>query len=115
MNDDDDFGDLHAADVGGGTEGGTGTLYEVTKVVSQEHRQFEDGDEEELLYGTSSSSAVAAPPPAAAAAAPAVTVAATSGFEVGGKDVENEETFLYESSMVVHQRVMMLQRRRGKV
>lgn len=90
MNDDDDFGDLYAADVGGGA---TGTLYEVTKEVSEERRQqFDDEkeDEEELLYGTSSSSAaVAAPPPAA------VTVGVTAGFEVGGKEVENEETFLY--------------------
>ena len=96
MNDDDDFGDLYAADVGGGG-GGTGTLYEVTKEESvEERRRFGDGDddkedEEELLYGTSSSSAVAP-----AGGLGLVTVGqVTTGFEVGGKDVENEETFLY--------------------
>lgn len=92
MNDDDDFGDLYAADVAG-AGGGTGTLYEVTKeVIVEERRKFGDGDdEEELLYGTSSSSAVAP-----AAGLGLVTVGqATARFEVGGKDVENEETFLY--------------------
>uniref|UniRef100_A0A7I4A8T3 Pre-mRNA polyadenylation factor Fip1 domain-containing protein n=1 Tax=Physcomitrium patens TaxID=3218 RepID=A0A7I4A8T3_PHYPA len=84
MNDDDDFGDLYAEDVG---RGGTGTLYEASKDVGVERRRrFEDGDDEEqLLYGTSSSSAVV----------PAVAGGLMAGFEVGGKDVDNEETFLY--------------------
>lgn len=100
MNDDDDFGDLYAADVGGGGVG-TGTLYEVTKEVREERRRFgevedEREDEEELLYGSSSSSAVAAAAPGAVAVPlPAAGVGLTTGFEVGGKEVENEETFLY--------------------
>lgn len=103
MNDDDDFGDLYAADVGGGAGVGTGTLYEVTKAVTSDEgrRRFGDGeddeekeDEEELLYGTSSSSAVVAAAPAAGVGVGLVTVG-QAGFEVGGKEVENEETFLY--------------------
>lgn len=96
MNDDDDFGDLYAADVGGGGGGGTGTLYEVTKEASGEERgRFEDEekeDEEELLYGTSSTSAVA---PAAGGLGLVTVGQGAAGFEVGGKEVENEETFLY--------------------
>lgn len=98
MSDDDDFGDLYAEDVGGGGGGGgggTGTLYEASKEVRVEESWGYGGegdvndedreDEEELLYGTSSASAVA----------PAVVGGLTAGFEVGVKDVDNEETFLY--------------------
>lgn len=116
MNEDDDFGDLYA-DAGPAVGGESGnSLYgaasasasaaTTTKEKGESRVLYEDDeDDEELLYGTSSSAVVAAPvvsssTPAAAVQGSGLLVQATTataavGFEVGARDVDNEENFLY--------------------
>lgn len=110
MNEDDDFGDLYA-DVGPAVGGESGnSLYgaasaATTKEKGESRVLYEDDeDDEELLYGTSSSAVVSAPVVSPSISAAAVqgsgllvqpTATAAVGFEVGARDVDNEENFLY--------------------
>ncbi|CAK9867096.1 unnamed protein product [Sphagnum jensenii] len=96
MDDDDDFGDLYA-DMGAEEEaraGGNSTYRKLEGAGREYGEHADDEDDELLLYGASASSLATAKTHAAGSSVgrhpPFV-----AGYEVGEKDVDNEEQMLY--------------------